>query len=96
MCVRVCVRAGSAVAADPCVCVCVCVQVQEWLLTRVCVFLPLQVQQWLLTLTAKVMCEWRSRSTRDDRLEHVLVHTLLCRVTFADLSEALLWLRRRV
>ncbi|KAF0312757.1 Serine/threonine-protein kinase PINK1, mitochondrial [Amphibalanus amphitrite] len=55
-----------------------------------------QIRQWLLTLTAKVMCEWRSRTERDDRLEHVLVHTLLCRLTYADLSEALGWLQRHV
>ena len=55
----------------------------------------LQIKEWLLTLTAKVMCEWRSRAARDDRLEHLLVHTFLCRVTYADLREALDWAQER-
>jgi len=57
-----------------------------------------QMKEWLLTLTAKVLCEWRTHAdpARGDRLEHVLVHTLLSRVTFADLDSALGWLHRQL
>ncbi|XP_037075914.1 serine/threonine-protein kinase PINK1, mitochondrial-like isoform X2 [Pollicipes pollicipes] len=54
-----------------------------------------RIKEWLLTLTAKVMCEWRAPASRDDRLEHVLVHTFLCRLTYAQLEAALDWLQLR-